>query len=102
MRLGLERLLPSGRAHIVDVRPWERTVVDLLGGRVVGPAPIGFAGALKSRLLARIEESFVLASLARLSALLRLTGGRTPGARRMSPLSGGDRHGHEENQCEDD
>src|SRR4249919_4008816 len=102
MGLGMECLLSSGRAHIVDVRAWVRTVVDLLGGGVVGPTPIGFAGALKPGLLAWVEEGFVLASLARLSALLRLTGGGTSGAGGMSPLSGGDRHGHEEDQCEDD
>src|SRR5262245_60117626 len=100
MGLGLERLLSTGCARIVNVRTWERTVVDLLGGRVIGPAPIGFAGALKPGLLARVEEGFVLAGLAR--PLLRLTGGCTSGAGRMSPLSGGDRHGHKEDQCKDD
>jgi hypothetical protein len=75
MGLGMECLLPSGRAYIVDVRAWERTVVDLLGGRAVGSAPIGFAGALKPGLLAWVEE--LAASLPTLRAL-RLTGGGLP------------------------
>jgi hypothetical protein len=94
MGLGVEGLLASGRAHIVDVRARVRTVVDLLGSRVVRPASIGLAAvALEPRLLAWVEERLVLASLARLSALLRLTGGPFR-AGRTSPISGNDRHSH--------
>src|SRR4249920_3119912 len=99
MGLGMECLLSSGRAHIVDVRAWVRTVVDLLGGGVVGPTPIGLPTvALEPRFLARVEEGLVLAGLARLSVVARLIGGGTSRAGRTSPLSGDDGNSHEEDQ----